>query len=189
MGSEFENLPDKCCAKCHFLCITHRNIDLVRARTKMLSKVGAGPIELPESITHSIVGIQKREALLTKDGSVRLLEKPGLLRCYKNVWDAKNWPDGETPDISAVVAKHRGETCFFYPYAPGTFFPTAAELERRETERREARRHRTADLRIAIVAAAIGACATLLGVWITRDHPAPPPVEVDQNTQTSQPPR
>jgi hypothetical protein len=96
--------------------------------------------------------------------------------CAQNVWDSANPGKEPSPKLRAMVLEERGETCFFYPYTPGMFFPAARELERREVERRERRRDRGLALWVGLGSAVIGTIiGAVVAAWLSSQGTSPAP--------------
>ena len=86
------------------------------------------------------------------------------LACYQKVWDWANRRKDSENNLIRVLTRDRGETCFFYSYTPGMFFPGAVELERREADRREARR----DRKVAWWSVGIGLAGIVVGAILAK---------------------
>ncbi|HKQ49708.1 MAG TPA: hypothetical protein VJZ71_16665 [Phycisphaerae bacterium] len=136
--------PRHSCLKCHFLMRWDR--PSTGADNKML------------------VTQKMREDLERGVGPMMACGSNYHLACFHNVWDDANPHDSVGADLQSRLRAERGESCFFYPYTPGMFFPAAAELERRESDRREAK----SDRRMAMWGTVIGLLGVILGALLTK---------------------
>ncbi len=146
-------LVTPCCVNCHFLMKWDRDLSSLQGNP-------SAPQELKDFVTAQERGALRKdgglEAFGNEDGRIGSYN----LACYQNVWDSANFRKDSPRDIRIIVTRNRGESCFFYPYTPGMFFPAAAELERREADRREAKRDRGLtkwSIILGIIAALVGA--------------------------------
>ena len=106
-----------CCLKCHFLM-------------RWFQPDSGRPYKA--SLNQQERGILENTGQWANNGPVDY-----SIACYHDVWDDANRPPGSSYNLSEILTTSRDESCFFYPYIPGMFFPAAAELERRVADRRE----------------------------------------------------
>lgn len=111
-----------------------------------------------------LVTSEMREGLARGENPLAVCGQNYSLACFQNVWDDFNRHDNTSTELRTRLTKERGETCFYYPYAPGMFFPAAAELERRQADRHEAQR----DRKVGMWGIIIGLVGVVLGALLTR---------------------
>jgi len=149
MKQKIPNIPDKCCLNCHFLKRWMRERDGREINME--------------------VSFQERQLLAEGKEWNTHPNVPWSLACHQNVWDAANFREDSCKDIKVITTKDRGESCFFYPYIPGLFFPAARELERRVADRREAEKDRALTRRafyVALCALIVSILATIANIII-----------------------
>ena len=143
-------LPKKCCLKCHFM-------------ERHFPQQSAGWLTL---------SVTEEERAQLQAGSLPpqvFSSVECALACYRGVWDHANLGKDVPSGLRSLLAQERGETCFFYPYTPGMFFPAARVLERRNADRREAEKDRKLTrnaFRVALIALIASILTTILTfIW------------------------
>jgi len=164
--------PRRCCRACHFLA---------KLTPPTIHAKDADNSPTPSELSHD-----ERELLAGGGPASSVVGKASTIACYRGVWDQGYiTASGLKKSQKEIITGERGESCFFYPFTPGMFFPAARELERRQANRREGerdrevtreegqkdRRHTRRAFKVAFLAVVIAATAILADLgWNIWQH-------------------
>ena len=121
-------MPKQACIDCHYFHKSYRD------------DIGQ---EIKLEITKEM-----REKVRNDDYSWRLPDVS--MSCYKGVWDqGHNFSLVTATDL--ICSEERKNRCYFWKHMPGTFLPTAVDLQKRQEEMQsKSRRYRLAILGLAL---------------------------------------
>jgi hypothetical protein len=136
-----------CCARCQFLKQRKRAAD------------GA-------EWSWEVTSIQRD--LLAHGSDVKQVIPGGCwLACHVRIWDGEDLVRGSFRDLQTLLTADRGESCFFLPYTPGTFFPPSGTFECLEANRCKPGQDRRRVRWIALVVGASAILGAAAGTLIT----------------------